>query len=107
MCSLADSLGDMRQRFIDLVDEDQAEVSGAQLGERRVDGQELAAHFLDVFCPPGVLSTLAQQGEYFAVRASSLALILIEHDTVESLAEDLGLLADVFVAPVSGAADDH
>ena len=53
--TLADSLGDMRQRFIDLVDEDQAEVSGAQLGERRVDGQELAAYFLDVFCPPGVL----------------------------------------------------
>ena len=92
----------MRQRFVDLVDEDQAEVSGAQVGERRVDGQKLAAHFLDVFRASGVLQSLAQQGEYFAIRTSALALILIEHDRIKGITENFGLLTDVLVATIAG-----
>jgi hypothetical protein len=50
---------------------------------------------------------LAQQAEHLAVGAAALALVLVEDDVVEGVAEDLGLLADVLVAPVAGAADDH
>ena len=49
----------------------------------------------------------AQQGQHFAVGATALALVLVEDDLVEGIAEDLGLLADVLVAAVTGAADHH
>ena len=49
-----DALGDVLQRFLDLVDQDQAQVAGLQARQRRVDGQELAVDLIDLLGAGGV-----------------------------------------------------
>ena len=97
----------MRQRLLDLVDQDQAEIAGLQAGERRVNGDEFAVDGVDLPGAPGIAQTVAEQGDDFAVLAPALAGILVENHLVEGFAKDLGLLADIVVAAVAGAADDH
>jgi hypothetical protein len=55
----------------------------------------------------GALQALAQQGQHLAVGPAALAGVLVEDHVVEGLAQDLGLLADVLVAAVARAGDDH
>ena len=45
----------MRQRFIDLVDQDQAQIAFAQFAQRDIDGDEFA---LDFFHVAGALRSL-------------------------------------------------
>ena len=89
-----------------LVDEDEAQIARLQAVEGVVDGGEFAVDFFHVAGAFGALQALAQQGEDFAVGAAALAGVLVEDDVVEGCAEDAGLLADVFIAPVARAADD-
>ena len=96
----------MRQRLFDLIDEDQAEITCIEFFQRRVDGQEFTMNFADVTGAGGVLQPGLQERQHFAIGTPALALILIENDAVKGFAEDFGLLADVFVAAVSGTADD-
>jgi hypothetical protein len=49
----------------------------------------------------------AQQGHHLAVGAAALGGVLVQDHVVEGGAQDHGLLADVLVAAVAGAADDH
>src|SRR5690606_21638797 len=102
-----DTAADVRQRLVDLVDEDQAQVAGLELVERGVDCEELAADLLHARRARRAGQALPQQREYFAVAAAALALVFVEDHLVERLAENLGLAPDVLVAPVAGAADDH
>ena len=55
-----DALADVRERLLDLVDQDQAEVACLERGERRVDGDEFAADLLHLARAPGVGEALAQ-----------------------------------------------
>ena len=88
----------MRQRFFDLIDQNQAQVAWLERFERRVDGQELAVDLLDFLGALGVGQAQLQQRQHFAVGAAALALILIEQDLIEGVAENFGLLADVLRA---------
>jgi len=100
------ALLDVGERFLHLVDEDEAQIARLQAVEGVVDGGEFAVDFFHVAGAFGALQTLAQQGEDFAVGAAALAGVLVEDDVVEGCAEDAGLFADVFIAPVARAADD-
>ena len=62
---------------------------------------------LDVFGALGIDQPLAQQGQHFAICATALALVLIQDDLVEHIAQYLGLANDVDIAPVTRTADDH
>src|SRR5471030_8472 len=105
--AFGDALGDVGQRFFDLVDQDQRQVAFLQAIERRVDGQELAVDLVDPRGARRAVQALAQQRHHFAVDAAALTCVLVQHHVVESAAEDLGLLRDVLVAPVAGAGNDH
>jgi hypothetical protein len=48
-----------------------------------------------------------QQRHHFAIAAAALGGVLVQDHVVKGRAEDHGLLADVFVAAVAGAADHH
>ena len=96
----------MRERLVNRVDEDQADIAGLEFAERRIDGQEFNVDFLDFPRPPCILESVAQQGKHFAVGAAALAGILIEDDTVKGISQDFSLPADILVTPFTGAADD-
>jgi hypothetical protein len=51
--------------------------------------------------------TRTQQGQHLAVFPAALAGVLVQDHVVEGIAQDGGLLADVLVAAVARAADDH
>ena len=55
LLAFANAQGQMRQRFLHLVDQNQAQVAGLEPRQRSVDGQKLAAHFLDAARAAGVL----------------------------------------------------
>ena len=93
-------------RFLDLIDQDQAQVTRAQSLERQVDGNELAANLVDAPCSTGIGQSFAQQCNDFAIAAAALSRILVEDDIVEGVAQDLGLAAQVLVATVACPADD-
>jgi hypothetical protein len=97
---------DSVQRFVDLIDKDQAEIAGLESFPAPCRWRGIRRGLPDFGSPLGVLEAELQQRQDFAVGAAALALVLIEDDLIEGVAEDLGLLADVFVAPVAGAADD-
>ena len=67
-----DALGDVRERLVNRVDEDQADIAGLELVERRIDGQEFAVDFFHLACVACILESVAQQGEYFTVGAGML-----------------------------------
>src|SRR5690606_17813790 len=94
----------MRQRSLHLVYQHQAKIARRQARQRRVDSQELPAHLIDTARARRVREALPQQRQHFAVGASALALVFIEHHVVECGAQNLGLAAQVFVAPVACAA---
>ena len=48
-----------------------------------------------------------QQRHDFAMGAPALTLVLVQHHFVKGMPQHFGLLADVFIAPVARAADDH
>ena len=56
--AFGNALGDVRQRFFDLIDQDQAQVAGLEVGQRGIDGEEFAVDFLDVAGPAGVRQSL-------------------------------------------------
>ena len=65
-------LADMRQRFLDLVDQDQAKVAGLQAGKRRIDGDEFAGDGVDLLGAAGIGQTFAQQADHFAVFSTNI-----------------------------------
>ncbi len=67
-----DALGDVRERLVNLVDQDQADIAGLELVERRINGQEFAVDFVNFARPPYILESVAQQSEYFTVGAGIL-----------------------------------
>ena len=67
----------------------------------------LTPYLADLAGAGGALQALAQQRHHLAVFAAALASVLVEDDFVEGGAQDLGLFADVLVAPVACAADHH
>jgi hypothetical protein len=95
------------ESLLNLIDQDQAQVTRPQFRQSRVDGEKLAVDFLYLGGSPSALQALLQQGQDFAVSATALALILIKHHPIEGAPEDLGLSANVFVAPITRTADDH
>ena len=72
-----------------------------------IDGNELAMNFTDVGGACCAIQAFAQQGQHFAIGAAPLAGIFKQHHALERTANQTGLLADVFIAPVPSAADDH
>ena len=97
----------MGQRLLNLVHQDQAQIARLESVERPVDSDELAADFFDLSTAPGAGESLAQQLQHLTVSAAALAGVLKQEHLVEGLAEDLRLLAYVFIATVTGTADDH
>nr|GEU28368.1 hypothetical protein [Tanacetum cinerariifolium] len=104
---LGDTFGDMRQRILHLVDQDQAQVPFLQAAQSRVDGQEFAVDFLHVRRARRAVQARAQQRDHFAVHAAALARVFVQDHVVECAAEDFGLQRDVLVAAVAGARDHH
>ena len=96
----------MRQCFFNLIDQYQAEITRFEPFKGDVNGVEFAMDFLDVLGPFGIYKSKLQQGKHFTISAAALALILIEHDVVKSIAKNLGLLTDVLITPVARAAND-
>src|SRR5574343_1066985 len=96
----------MGQGLLDLIDQDQAEIARMQALKCHVDGLEFTGDGVDALGAPGVGQAVEQQADDLAVGAAALAGILVENHIVEGVPEDLGLLPDVLVAPVAGAADD-
>ena len=91
----------MGKCFFHLIDQHQAQVSGLQAREGRVDGDELAADLFYVAGARGPGQSLAQQGHDLAVGPAALGGILVQDHIVERCAQDHGLLADVLVTPVT------
>ena len=56
-----DPPGQMREGFLDLVDQHQAQVARLQAGEGRVDGDELAADLVDVLRARRALQALVDE----------------------------------------------
>ena len=81
---------------------------GCSRASARVDGDELAADLVDV---AGALGALAGPARSSAITSPSARPrwhgVLVEDHVVEGVAEDRGLVADVAVAAVAGAADHH
>jgi hypothetical protein len=94
------------QRFFHLVHQHQAQVARLQARQGGVDGDELATDLFDMLVR-GARQAFAQQGHHLAVGAAALGGVLVQDHVVEGGAQDHGLLADVLVAAVAGAADDH
>ncbi len=56
--------------------------------------------------PRRLPKAVTQQRQHFTIGTATLALILVENHPIEGPAENLRLLANVLVTPVTGAADD-
>ena len=102
--SLVCPLSDVFQRFIYLVDQDQAKLAFGQARQCQVDGGKLAADFPDGSSALCIRQACAQERNDFAIRPAALALVFIENHFVKSVAEYLRLLPYVFVAAVALAA---
>ncbi len=105
--TFGDVLREVSERFVDLSRQDQREVAGLQPGQRGVDGGKLAADLVDLARADRALQALAQQAHHLAVGAAALGRVLCRDHIIEGLAQDRGLVADVGIAPVARAADDH
>ena len=75
---LGSALLNVDERFLHLVDEDEAQIARLQAVEGVVDGGEFAVDFFHVAGAFGALQALAQQGEDFAVGAAALAGVLVK-----------------------------
>ena len=98
--------GQMRQRFFDLIDEDQTLVAWLKQGQAAIDGDEFAADFFDMagaFC---ALQPFAQQTKHLAIGTTTLAGVFEQNDVVEGSAKHARELAQVFISTVTGTADD-
>jgi hypothetical protein len=78
-----------------------------QAAQRAVDGDEFAVDLFHVRGARRALQAFAQQRQHFAIGAAALAGVLVQDHVVERRAQDARLPADVLVAPIAGAADDH
>ena len=99
-------LGNVGQCFINLINQDQTQIARNEPLQCRVNGDKFAVDFLDVFRALGVFQTQLKKGEHFSIGTSTLALILIQHDLIEGIAENFRLLPDILIASVTGTADD-
>ena len=97
----------MAKRFLHLVHQHQAQVAGLQTGQCSVNGQKLATDLVNPAGARCAFQTLAQQRHDFPVGTAALGRVLVQHHVVKRCAKDDGLVADVVVAPVPCAADDH
>ena len=73
----------MRECLFNLIDQDQAQVTGVEALQGQVDGLEFAGDVVDALGPAGVGQAVAQQADDFAVGAAALAGVLVEDNVVE------------------------
>jgi hypothetical protein len=97
----------MCQCLFDLVHKHKAQVTCLQSAQGGVDGQEFTADFTHVLHARRIRQPLTQQLQHLAIGATTLTGILKQDDLIKGLPQDDGLLADVFVTPVTGATDHH
>ena len=71
-----------------------------------VNRDELTLYFRNITRQAGVLQPLSQQRDHFAVGTAALTRIFEQHHAFKRVADDAGLLAYVFVTPVTSTADN-